>query len=252
MAESNARDWVRPLDGTILMTGKPNVTPIPKEKLAEWEVPPADYYVPYRLPALEIDPKLKGWYRIHVGLYHGGYSSMGEMAYAPRLFAAPERRTLSRISAKHLARHEGPHRRSLLAGGEPHRQENPPRKVPAGAASQTWLHRRGQLPEAGADDRTGSRGRQQEIELPPFCATTVRLSLAPDDFFWWGTVEKEDDVRAIVYRHKQAGFGRIYWRCFSNHQDTRLDNPDSAARWSAADGPRRAGSTIARRAGWPT
>ena len=48
------------------LTGKPAEG---KNKTGEWVVPPAYQFVPYRVPALTIDPKVSGWYRIHVGLY---------------------------------------------------------------------------------------------------------------------------------------------------------------------------------------
>src|SRR5262245_40632335 len=53
-------------DGTILMTGRPLAGP---PKTGEWVVPPAHLFVPYRVPALVVDPKATGWYRLHVGLY---------------------------------------------------------------------------------------------------------------------------------------------------------------------------------------
>src|SRR5262245_38940638 len=36
----------------------------------EWKVTPADRFVPYRVPALIVDPKATGWHRIYVGLLH--------------------------------------------------------------------------------------------------------------------------------------------------------------------------------------
>ena len=53
-----------------------------------------------------------------------------------------------------------------------------------------------------------------------------------DEVFWWGTLESEDDARAIVYRHKQAGFGRVYWRVFGSHLDNSLAVPEAAPRWT--------------------
>ena len=42
-------------------------------------------------------------------------------------------------------------------------------------------------------------------------------------------------MKAIVYRHQQAGFGRIYWRCFGTHLDNSLAVPEAAPRWTADD-----------------
>src|SRR5689334_7401817 len=74
----DARDWGAP-EG-ILMTGRPAEGKI---KTGEWVVLAADRFVPHRVPALTVDPKVKGWHRIHVGLYHDPtYPEAG-----PRLFA---------------------------------------------------------------------------------------------------------------------------------------------------------------------
>src|SRR4051812_39479507 len=55
----------------LLLTGKVNEGPLPKENLTEWGVVPAEYYTTAaRVPALDIAPKLKGWYRIQLGMLH--------------------------------------------------------------------------------------------------------------------------------------------------------------------------------------
>src|SRR5262249_19548284 len=62
----NAKDWGA-RDGTILMAGQPSQQEHKPDAL--WQVIPMFRFVPYRVPELVIDPKVKGWYRIHVGLY---------------------------------------------------------------------------------------------------------------------------------------------------------------------------------------
>src|SRR5215831_8171815 len=47
--------------GTILMTGR---TGQGATRTGEWVVPPAHLFVPYRVPALVVDPKATGWYRV--------------------------------------------------------------------------------------------------------------------------------------------------------------------------------------------
>jgi len=74
----DARDWGS--KSGILMTGKP---PEGMIKTGEWVVLSAKRFVPYRVPALTVDPKAKGWYRIHVGLYHDPAYPEG----GPRLLA---------------------------------------------------------------------------------------------------------------------------------------------------------------------
>jgi hypothetical protein len=56
-----------------------------------------------------------------------------------------------------------------------------------------------------------------------------------DEVFWWGTAQSKDDISAIVYRHAQAGFGRIYWRIYGSHLDNSVTVPEAAAVWSDAD-----------------
>jgi hypothetical protein len=76
---------------------------------------------------------------------------------------------------------------------------------------------------------------KKEVELPPAGQRLFGMLDYTDEVFWWGTLESEDDVRAIVYRHKQAGFGRIYWRAFGSHLDNSLAVPEAAPRWTEAD-----------------
>src|SRR5262249_10726361 len=69
---------------------------------------------------------------------------------------------------------------------------------------------------------------KKEIELPPKPQRLFGMLDYTDEVFWWGTVEKEDDIRAVVYRHRQAGFGRIYWRAYGSCSDHTLDVPEAA------------------------
>jgi hypothetical protein len=76
---------------------------------------------------------------------------------------------------------------------------------------------------------------KREIELPPPDQRLFGMLDYTDEVFWWGTVESEDDIRAIVYRHQQAGFGRIYWRAYGSHLDNSLAVPEAAPRWTDGD-----------------
>ena len=73
---------------------------------------------------------------------------------------------------------------------------------------------------------------KKELELPPAERRLFGMLDYTDEVFWWGTVQTEDDIRAIVYRHRQAGFGRIYWRAFGSHLDNSLAVPEAAPRWT--------------------
>jgi hypothetical protein len=62
----DATEW-KASNGTILMTGEPS------GKTGQdglHKVTPADRFVSHRVPSFEFDPKVHGWHRIYVGLYH--------------------------------------------------------------------------------------------------------------------------------------------------------------------------------------
>src|SRR5437868_4399832 len=59
-----------------------------------------------------------------------------------------------------------------------------------------------------------------------------------DEVQLWGNFENEDDIRAVVYRNKEAGFGRIYWRSYGTCSDHSLKFRDAAPRWSDEDDAR--------------
>jgi hypothetical protein len=76
---------------------------------------------------------------------------------------------------------------------------------------------------------------KREIELPPIERRLFAMLDTTDEIYWWGNAENEDDIRAVVYRHVQAGFGRIYWRSYGTCLDNSLSVPEAAPRWTAAD-----------------
>lgn len=232
----DAQEW-GVAGGAVLMTGKPNQTPVPQEKLREWQVLPASYYTPYRVPALEIDPKASGWHRIYVGLYH-------EPGHEDQKAA---RRTQARLLAK--------------LTGEPYPEFLQAPESTGGKWAEVYWKAADltgkkivieqpaapmQHPEHGfiaglshirlaPMDEAAVQAARQELTLPPPAQRLFGMLDYTDEFFWWGRIDAEDDVRASVYRHQQAGFGRIYWRCWGSHLDNSLDVPEARARWSDAD-----------------
>ena len=223
----HAQDWGAP-NGTILMTGQPSGEAV---KNGLWEVIPMTRFVPYRVPDLVIDPKVTGWYRIHVGLYRDGLD-----AWSPPLLQAK-------------------------LSGEPYPEYlQAPRDATGRIAEAYWkaadltgkkihiIQPRGPMPRAGSGYMGGiSQVRitpmtdqevaesKQERELPPANQRLFAMLDTTDEIFWNGTAESEDDIRAMVYRHKEAGFGRIYWRCYGTFLDNSLSVPEATARWSQED-----------------
>ena len=223
----DAADWgVRA--GVILMTGQPGDK---AGKPGEWIVPPADLFTPYRVPALVIDPKATGWYRLHVGLYNDTidpnirpqlFARLSDEAY-PEYLRTPES-TRTRTAEVYW--------KAADLTGRTIRIEQPPAPMPH--PGYGWIggitHLR-LVPMTAAEVADAKK----EIELPPAERRLFGMLDYTDEVFWWGTLEGPDDVRAIVYRHKQAGFGRIYWRAYGSHLDHSIKVPEAAPRWTDAD-----------------
>jgi hypothetical protein len=223
----DAKEWGAP-DGVVLLTGWPTGAGKPF-KPAEWTVPPADRFTSYRVPKLTVDPKARGWYRIYVGLYHQ------KPEPHPRLLARlsgepyPEYLQAPLDAPGHVAE---VYWKAADLTGRTLQFEQPPAPMPfPGHGLVAGLSHVKLVPVA--DDQLAAV--KKEDALPPPERRLFGLLDTPDELFWWGTAETEDDVRAIVYRHARAGFGRIYWRGFGSAQDNSLAVPESAPRWSDTD-----------------
>jgi hypothetical protein len=215
----------------ILMTGKPVEG---KNKSGEWVVPPAHRFVPYRVPAITIDPKATGWHRIYVGVYQDTTDQyirpqlLGRLsgeAY-PEYLRAPEAAAGATVEV---------YWRAADLTGKKIVLEQPPAPMPH--LGRGWLagvtHVR-LVPMTEAEVVAA----RTEIELPPAPRRLFGMLDTIDEIFWWGTIESPDDVRGIIYRHRQAGFGRVYWRAFGSHLDHSLAVPEAAPRWSDEDDKR--------------
>ncbi len=223
---SEARDWGAA--NGILMTGKPAEGKI---KTGEWVVLAADRFTPSRVPPLTIDPKVTGWYRIHVGLYQQpAYPEAGPRLLG-RLTGEPYSEYLQ-VPARVKERTAEVYWRAADLTGKKIVIEQPP--APMTFPGQGFLggitHLR-LVPMSDAEVREARR----EIELPPAGRRLFGMLDYTDEVFWWGTLESADDVRAVVYRHAQAGFGRVYWRAYGSHLDNSLAVPEAAPVWSDAD-----------------
>ena len=221
----DAKQWGAS-NGTILMTGKPT------DKTGQdglHKVIPADRFVPYKVPSFEFDPIANGWHRIYVGLYHQGGN--------------PESRLLMKLSNQPYPEYvQTPtdtkgkvaevYWRAADLTGNKIRIEQPPAPMPH--PDHGWLggvaHIR-LVPMSKADIEAA----RQEIELPPKNRRLFAMLDTTDEIFWWGNAQTAEDIHAIMYRHQQTGFGRIYWRCFGTHLDNSWDVPDAAPHWTQDD-----------------
>jgi hypothetical protein len=223
----DAQDWGAP-NGLVLMTGRPSDKP---NKMGEWVVTSTERFVPYRVPALEIDPKASGWYRMHVGLYHAAIDPIVRPMLLAKLSGEPFGEYLQTPQQTKEHTVEVSWKVANLTGKKI-QIEQPPAPMPH--PGYGWLGGITHVRLVPMTDVEVAAARD-EIELPPPERRLFGMLDYTDEVFWWGTVEREDDIRAVVYRHQQAGFGRIYWRAYGSHLDNSLDVPDAAPRWTDAD-----------------
>ncbi len=221
----DARGWGAS-NGTILMTGKPSGK-TGKDRLHN--VTPADPFVPYQVPAFEVDPKATGWYRIYVGLFHQGEDPQARLLMKLGNQPYPE---YLQTPANTKGRTAEVYWRAADLTGNKIRIEQPPAPVPH--PERGWLGGITHLRFVPMTDKEVASAKE-EIELPPSNRRLFGMLDTTDEIFWWGRAKTKDDIRAIVYRHQQAGFGRIYWRCFGTHLDNSWAVPEAAPRWTEAD-----------------
>ena len=221
----DAQDWGASR-GTILMTGKPS------GKTGEdglHKVTPSDRFVPYRVPQLVVDPEAIGWYRVYVGLYHQGENPQARLL--GRLTDEPYPEYLQTPQHTKDRTAEVYWKAADLTGKKIHIEQP---SAPTPHPGHGWLGGITHLKLVPMTD-TEVGAAQKEINLPPRQRRLFGMLDTTDEIFWWGTAQTEEDIRAIVYRHRQAGFGRVYWRCFGTHLDNSLAVKEAAPRWTEAD-----------------
>ena len=221
----NAADWGAS-NGTILMTGKPSGK---TGKDGLHKVTPADRFVPYKVPAFEVDLKTKGWYRVYVGLFHQAENPEARLLVKLTRQPYPE---YVQTPANTKGRTAEVYWRAADLSGQKIRIQQPPAPTPHPGLG--WLGGISHLRLVPMSDEDVAAAKQG-IELPPKSQRLFGMLDTTDEIFWWGIAQTKDDIRAVIYRHQQTGFGRIYWRCFGTHLDNSLDVPEAAARWTEAD-----------------
>lgn len=223
----NAKDWGTK-NGIILMTGQPSEETL---KTGFWDVIPLSRFVPARVPELVVDPQATGWYRIHVGLYRDDidYWSppmlQGKLSGErfPEFLQAPHGSTGRTAEAYWKA--------ADLTGKKIHIIQ-PPAPMPHVGAG--WMGGITHLRLVPMSEQEVAAAKH-EVELPPVERRLFAMLDTTDEIYWYGTAETEEDIRAVVWRHHEAGFGRIYWRAFGTYLDNSLSVPAAAPRWTAKD-----------------
>lgn len=223
----NAQGWGA-MNGTILMTGKPSEEPI---KGGLWEVTPMFRLTPERVPELIIEPKASGWYRIHVGLYRDDVDHQSPPLLQGKLSGEPFAEFLQAPHGATGCTAEAYWKAADLTGKKIHILQ-PPAPMPHPGAG--WMGGITHLRLVPMTEHEVTKAKR-ELELPPVEQRLFAMLDTTDEIYWYGTAETEDDIRAIVYRHRQAGFGRIYWRAFGTFLDNSLSVPEAAPRWTEKD-----------------
>jgi hypothetical protein len=223
----NAQGWGAP-NGTILMSGKPSDEPV---KNGFWEVIPLTRYVPYRVPELVIDPKLTGWYRIYVGVYADDLDVWSSPLLQGKLSGEPYAEFLQapRGTKEHTA--QAYWKAADLTGKKIYIS---PAKAPMPHPGAAFLGGITQVRLVPMTEQEVADSKQ-ERELPPADKRLFAMLDTTDEIFWYGTAENEEDIRAMIYRHRESGFGRIYMRVYGTCLDNSLSVPEAAPRWSEKD-----------------
>ncbi len=216
-------------DGVILMTGMPGELRPKKEAL--WEVLPTTRLTPLRVPELVIDPKLSGWHRIYAGMYHDDVEAFSRPHLMGKLsgekfgeFLQAPNGTQGRVGEVYW-------KAADLTGKSIHIMQPPGPMARRGSGWMGGISHLRLVPMTAEEVAAAKR----EIELPPASQRMFAMLDTTDEIFWNGSAETEEDIRAVVWRHQQAGFGRIYWRCFGCSLDNSPDVPAAAPRWSEED-----------------
>jgi hypothetical protein len=233
----DAKDWG--IDRAILMTGEPSDKTI---KQGEWVVPASSRFVPYRVPDLKVTPNIdratEGWYRIYIGLYNDTvdplirpqlFARLSDEPY-PEYLRAPSRSKERLVEVYWKAAY---FKSWFGQGWTTIHIEQPPAPMPH--PGYGWLGGLAYIRLVPRSFAESHKEWKKGGELPPAEKRLFGMFDYTDEVFWWGTVESKDDIRAIVYRHAQTGFGRIYWRAYGSHLDNSVSVPEAAPRWTAAD-----------------
>ena len=171
----DAKEWGVP--NGILMSGLPSDKP---NKQGEWVATSTERFVPYRLPALVVDPKASGWYRIYVGLYHQAIDPMVRPMLLAKLTGEPYPEYLQTPLATKGHTAEVFWKAADLSGKKIH-IEQPPAPMPH--PGYGWLggvtHLR-LVPMTEADVAAA----KHEIELPPPEQRLFGMLDYTDEVFW--------------------------------------------------------------------
>ena len=201
------------------MSGNPSEK---STKEAEWQVTPLFRFVPYRVPAIEIDPHATGWNRIYVGVYCDDIEYMSRPMLAGKLtgepypeFLQPPFHSKGRTAELYWKAADLTGKKIQLsqpAGPMPH-------------AGSGWMCGITHVRIVPMTEKEVADAKK-EIELPPANRQLFGMLDYTDEAFWNGTIESEDDVRAIVIAIFKPGLAASTGVAMERARTTRWPSPN--------------------------
>jgi hypothetical protein len=197
----------------------------------------ADNYVDNLVPALSVSPNVRGWHRIVFGIYSRPRPPRTHIDLLPfrfgvRLSNEPYPVYIQGRDDVPAGFQEVPWKEADLTGKSIEISQIRAEKQRPGlglAAGIDYIR----LEPLSAEE--GAAAARAERKPPPVDKRLFALMDYVVEVQLFGTFETPDDIRAIVYRHKEGGFGRIYWRCYGSSSDNSLRVRDAAPRWTEED-----------------
>lgn len=235
--------WLTSLKGVpgegLLQTGKPLAEPLAFEnKLTQAgnAVSRMDVFtVPSRVPALELKPNLTGWYRIRIGM-PARVIKGGTLRNAARL--------LARLSDEPYPIYLEPPQSAAadtialvewkcadLTGKTLHLEQPP---APSFLASRGWYGAFTHLVFEPLTEKEVAAAKS-ELQLPSIDKRLFGIFDLTTEANNYGQARSPSDIRAMIYRHAQAGFGRVYFRAWGSALDTSFGLAEAAPRWTDED-----------------
>lgn len=192
------------------------------------------YLVASKVPPLEVDPKLTGWYRIQVGMPAREDKTDGN--YPPRLFGRLSHEPYSEYLR--VSQNAGPGKFGLVdwrtADLTGKKLRFDPVPGPGRFPDRCWFGGISHLvftPLTPAEIEAA----KFDVALPPPDKRLFGIYDSTTEFNNWSKISGPDDVRASIYRHARAGFGRVYFRAWGSACDTSCAVPDAAPHWTEQD-----------------
>ena len=223
--------------GTLLVTGKWR-DERPRPAHVEDDAPgAADNYVDNLVPPLTVAPGVRGWHRIYFGIYSRPrlpwtHIDLLSFRFGARLAGEPYPVFIQGSDDEPAGIQEVFWKAADLTGKSIELSQIKAEKQRPGLGLAAGIDYIRLEPMTSGEAAVAARA---ERNRPPADKRLFAMLDYVVEVQLMGTFETQDDIRAIVYRHKEAGFGRVYWRCYGSSLDNSQRLPEAAPRWTDAD-----------------